>query len=217
MNGIRAIPVIYNEVKFKSMTEAKMAIFFDLLGFKWEYEPEKFELRNKLSYIPDFIIHNVNGRVNNQDIYVECKGNELTDKDWQKLVVFGDFKKKIPSRPFLIVNDFFWFERFYKAPSYIDNIKARRPRNAYGLWFYALFTVSKETTSDIAILCKDKNAHAAVMSESEFYTNADIEATINAFNLTREANFGSTHKFTGFNKNNLPADIDFDPDDIPNF
>ena len=217
MNSVRAIPVTYHDVKFRSMTEAKMAIFFDLLGFQYEYEPEKFEVYTKFNYIPDFVIHNVYGRLCGKKMYIECKGSELTDREWQKLVLFADFKKKTPSRPFLLVTDFFWAESVYRAQGYIASIKARRPRNVYGSWFHALFTVCNEKTSDIAILCKDKDGNAAVMSENEFYSDADVKATLEAFSKTREANFGKNHTFTGFSKSKLPLDINFNLDDIPEF
>ena len=216
---VRAIPVTYNDITFRSMTEAKMAIFFDLMNFEWEYEPMKFSLGEydgkQLNYVPDFVIHNVYGRLCGGDLYIECKGSELSDKEWQKIVLFGQFKKKSPQRPFLLVNDIFWFERFYKAPGYIANIKARRPQNAYGLWFHALFTVCNESSSDIAVICKTKSDKAAVYSESEFYSYADVDSTLAAFQMTREANFGGAHKFIGFTQSNLPLDIQFNPDDIP--
>lgn len=48
---IAAIPTTYNGVRFRSRLEAKWAAFFDLMGWKWEYEP--IDLKG---YIPDFIL-----------------------------------------------------------------------------------------------------------------------------------------------------------------
>ena len=46
------IPTKYKGVQFRSRTEAKWAAFFDLIGWKWDYEP--FDLDG---WIPDFYIH----------------------------------------------------------------------------------------------------------------------------------------------------------------
>lgn len=48
---MRGIKTIINGVRFRSRLEAKWAIFFDLLGWRWEYEP--YDLNG---YIPDFIL-----------------------------------------------------------------------------------------------------------------------------------------------------------------
>lgn len=48
---VNAIPTKYEGVQFRSRLEAKWAAFFDLLGWKWEYEP--LDLKG---YIPDFIL-----------------------------------------------------------------------------------------------------------------------------------------------------------------
>lgn len=50
---IKAIPVKYKGVTFKSKLEARWAIFFDSLHVEWNYELESFELPTKW-YIPDF-------------------------------------------------------------------------------------------------------------------------------------------------------------------
>ncbi len=46
---IKAIPTTYAGVKFRSRLEARWAAFFDLIGWKWEYEP--FDLDG---WAPDF-------------------------------------------------------------------------------------------------------------------------------------------------------------------
>lgn len=46
-----AIPTRYSGVQFRSRLEARWAAFFDLLGWKWEYEPIDLA-----GYIPDFIV-----------------------------------------------------------------------------------------------------------------------------------------------------------------
>ena len=49
---MNAIPTHYNGINFRSRLEAKWARFFDLLGWKWDYEPVDFD-----GYIPDFYLH----------------------------------------------------------------------------------------------------------------------------------------------------------------
>lgn len=46
-----AIPTLYNGVQFRSRLEARWAAFFDLLGWRWTYEPVDLA-----GYIPDFFI-----------------------------------------------------------------------------------------------------------------------------------------------------------------
>jgi hypothetical protein len=48
---IKAIPTVYNGVQFRSRLEAKWAVLFDLLSWKWEYEPIDLN-----GYIPDFLV-----------------------------------------------------------------------------------------------------------------------------------------------------------------
>lgn len=48
----RGIPTKYQGILFRSRLEATWAAFFDLCGWRWEYEP--FDLQG---YIPDFLLH----------------------------------------------------------------------------------------------------------------------------------------------------------------
>lgn len=48
---IKAIPTTYNYVQFRSRLEARWAAFFDLCGWRWDYEP--FDLDG---WAPDFLI-----------------------------------------------------------------------------------------------------------------------------------------------------------------
>jgi len=49
---IKAIETRYNGVNFRSRLEAKWAAMFDLLGWRWDYEPIDFN-----GWIPDFAIY----------------------------------------------------------------------------------------------------------------------------------------------------------------
>jgi len=48
---MNAIPTRYNGVQFRSRLEARWAAMFDLLQWKWEYEPIDLD-----GYIPDFLV-----------------------------------------------------------------------------------------------------------------------------------------------------------------
>lgn len=47
--SIKAIPTVYAGVQFRSRLEATWAAFFDVLGWRWAYEPTDLN-----GYIPDF-------------------------------------------------------------------------------------------------------------------------------------------------------------------
>jgi hypothetical protein len=49
MQTFKAIPTTYADIDFRSRLEARYAAFFDLLKWKWEYEPI-----NLRGWIPDF-------------------------------------------------------------------------------------------------------------------------------------------------------------------
>lgn len=51
---IKAIETKYNGCNFRSRLEARWAVFFDAAGIEYQYEPEGFDLRNGVWYLPDF-------------------------------------------------------------------------------------------------------------------------------------------------------------------
>jgi hypothetical protein len=63
-----AIPTIYKSIRFRSRLEAKWAAFFDLLKWRYEYEPYDLD-----GWIPDFII------MGEKEILVEVK--PFTEKE----------------------------------------------------------------------------------------------------------------------------------------
>ena len=52
---IKPIETKYNGFRFRSRLEARWAVFFDMIGLKYEYEVEGFEM-NGIRYLPDFYI-----------------------------------------------------------------------------------------------------------------------------------------------------------------
>jgi len=59
---MKSYPTRYGGVTFRSRLEARWAAMFDLLGWKWDYEPLDFN-----RWIPDFAIYGV------KPVYVEVK------------------------------------------------------------------------------------------------------------------------------------------------
>jgi hypothetical protein len=53
--SISAIQTTYRETKFRSRLEARWAVFFDVVGFVWHYEPEAYALEGQ-AYLPDFFL-----------------------------------------------------------------------------------------------------------------------------------------------------------------
>ncbi|MFW9881382.1 MAG: hypothetical protein ACFFG0_50605 [Candidatus Thorarchaeota archaeon] len=88
----KGIPTEYNGIKFRSKLEAQWAAFFDLLGWKYEYEPYALN-----GWIPDFIIY---GKESNsrktKEILVEVK-------PFSKLEEFKETVEKI--RKSMLNND----------------------------------------------------------------------------------------------------------------
>ena len=56
---IRPKPTEYQGVQFRSRLEARWALFFDLVGIRWKYEIETFQL-GKINYLPDFYLPAIN-------------------------------------------------------------------------------------------------------------------------------------------------------------
>lgn len=80
---MKAIQTEYKGYRFRSRLEARWAVFFDACGVEWEYEPEGYDLGDGVYYLPDFLLHSVDGR-DGGDIYVEVKG-KMTAEDVVKI------------------------------------------------------------------------------------------------------------------------------------
>ena len=54
---IGAITTPYAGVLFRSRIEARWAVFFDHLGLRWDYEPERYGFATQRgTYLPDFYL-----------------------------------------------------------------------------------------------------------------------------------------------------------------
>lgn len=72
---IKAIETNYMGCRFRSRLEARWAVFFDTLGWDWQYEKQGYKIgwheNDMLSWLPDFEIITPN----RQHFYVEVKGD----------------------------------------------------------------------------------------------------------------------------------------------
>jgi hypothetical protein len=57
--AMKPIETRYKGYRFRSRLEARWAVFFDHLGYAWEFEPEGFELSDGRRYLPDFRVEGV--------------------------------------------------------------------------------------------------------------------------------------------------------------
>lgn len=84
MTNLKPIQTRYKGYNFRSRLEARWAVFFDALGYKWEYEPEGFVLSDNTRYLPDFRTISPTGIT----IWYEIKPNGVADDD--KVLRFRD-------------------------------------------------------------------------------------------------------------------------------
>jgi hypothetical protein len=123
---IEPIKTTYSGTQFKSRLEARWALFMDMSGFPWKYEPKGENTP------PDFLV--------NDDFYMEVKGtlvspeyiDFLRRQDCYLLAIGGFFNKKLPllleitSNGIVSVNFFDVFEhpaQFKKACEHRFDLK----------------------------------------------------------------------------------------------
>ena len=68
---ITALETRYAGCLFRSRLEARWAVFFDVWGVKWRYEPDVILLPSGRAYLPDFFLEGIG--------YVECKPSREVD------------------------------------------------------------------------------------------------------------------------------------------
>jgi hypothetical protein len=73
---MKAIQTVYKGYNFRSRLEARWAVFFDALGWKWQYEVEGFKLPSG-NYLPDFFFPEIKA-------YGEVKADIMNDVEFQK-------------------------------------------------------------------------------------------------------------------------------------
>lgn len=106
--GYKSLPTYYKGITFRSRLEARWAIIFDELGYKWEYEPEAFLIEHyeqSFGYLPDFYMPEL-------DCFVEVKGH-LTYEEYVRLMQIaqhitapkGGSNYENGGKPFIVVGN----------------------------------------------------------------------------------------------------------------
>jgi hypothetical protein len=81
-NALKAIPTAYGGHLFRSRLEARWAIYFDAIGWSWQYEPEGYELPDGVRYLPDFWFPAFN-------LYAEVKPESAVESVFNKALSFS--------------------------------------------------------------------------------------------------------------------------------
>jgi len=87
---IKAIETSYKGYRFRSRLEARWAVFFDHLGWKWKYEHQGYRIgyADQIAWLPDFEVVTPGG----QHLYVEVKGDPdffINNDEWLDHLDFG--------------------------------------------------------------------------------------------------------------------------------
>jgi len=108
---MQAIRTKYKGVQFRSKLEAKIAVFFDHYGLKWEYEPQSFKLSSGIIYCPDFYLSDL-------DYYCEVKPLRETK--------MYEYDMEITQNAFISIDEFFKLCLFEKNICLITGIPTER-------------------------------------------------------------------------------------------
>ena len=194
MGKIRAIETIYRGHKFRSRLEARWAVFFDACGVEWEYEPEGFELRNGLRYLPDFKLFNVRGRNGGPEFfdsfYAEVKG-EANVEDVKKIELFV-FKKtedlispRYVENPLIILGRIPNENTIYEIGSWMNEYSDNA--NGYALKYFSFETIDGDCCYT-AIPCISKRGCFELLGP-DYIDEIDEERTLEAYAIAKKARF----------------------------
>lgn len=147
---ITAIQTTYRGYKFRSRTEARWAVFFEALGYCWEYEAEGYVLEDGTHYLPDFFIHTLQGEA----FYVEIKGSNVTqDPKWESFMKsiskMSDMEYRsslVSGTPYSYFLDRDNYYKKYVCPrcgSFVDESEVNIQRNGYSYLY--CFSCDEET------------------------------------------------------------------------
>ena len=179
---MKVIETEYKGYLFRSRLEARWAVFFDACGVRWEYEPEGYVLNNGQCYLPDFLLHDVDGRVGG-DLHVEVKG-KMTKDDAAKINQFSEGK-----HPLLVVpgipdgNGIGDIESYcrewgrYGFPSFGGGPYPFNFQTIDGDYFVAHPGINKQGKFEL------------FGDDSSYTMDRDDAATVQAFKLARQARF----------------------------
>lgn len=162
---IKAIETCYDGYRFRSRLEARRAVFFNMLGIKYQYEMEGYEMGD-IRYLPDFYIPSL-------DRWFEIKGKPLSENEIKKSEEFCRRKDNknikysilIGAPEAVKIDDFYGIlEYVWEWPSekYPDNYRLLVPEGLIEKEYYSRFVrglwvvpdVSKEDLAAAAIAAR---------------------------------------------------------------
>ncbi len=189
MNGIKPIETQYKGYLFRSRLEARWAVFFDTCGVRWEYEPEGYILPNGQKYLPDFLLHGVDGRAPD-DLYVEVKG-KMTPDDARKIYEFSGWRLEMTEikNPILVLAGIPEGNSISEIENYCSSLGYNGfPEIKGGPYPFNFETIDHDYF--VAHPGINKNGRFELFGDDSSYTyDRDNEATIRAFRLARQARF----------------------------
>ncbi len=188
---MKAIETEYKGYRFRSRLEARWAVFFDACGVRWEYEPQGYLLDNGQRFLPDFLLHGVEGRASG-DLYVEVKG-KMTDEDASKIYSFSGLKDVDNvlevETPILIVADIPAGDCMAEIDEFCSDWGYRGfPGAGEGPFPFNFETIDGDYY--IAHPGINRNGHFELFGDDMSYKeDRDDKATLGAFKAARQARF----------------------------
>lgn len=177
---MKPIETEYKGYRFRSRLEARWAIFFDACGVDWEYEPEGYDLGDGLYYLPDFLLHGVDGR-DGGDLYVEVKG-QMTELDALKINRFAEQGGKV-----LVVGK---IPEGDNAADISEDISRRAYSNGNEGWPYEFNFETIDGDHFAAHPGINKDGRFELFGDdSSYLCDQDDAATERAYRLARQARF----------------------------
>lgn len=177
---MKPIETEYKGYRFRSRLEARWARFFDACHVDWEYEPEGYDLGDGLYYLPDFLLHGVDGR-DGGDLYVEVKG-QMTELDALKINRFAEQGGKV-----LIVGK---IPEGDNAADISEDISRRAYSNGNEGWPYEFNFETIDGDHFAAHPGINKDGRFELFGDdSSYLCDQDDAATERAYRLARQARF----------------------------
>lgn len=127
-----SLSTVYKNQTYRSQTEARWAIFFEVIGISFSYEPEQFTLSNGSLYTPDFYLLDFSAyfevKPNSEEIVTEeCIKARCLSKDRPGQRVWLTLGGPAPNTPNILPLE------IWKENVSIDSI-LQDPKNRY--WFH---------------------------------------------------------------------------------
>ena len=177
---MKPIETEYKGYRFRSRLEARWARFFDACHVAWEYEPEGYDLGDGLYYLPDFLLHGVDGR-DGGDLYVEVKG-QMTELDALKINRFAEQGGKV-----LVVGK---IPEGDNAADISEDISRRAYSNGNEGWPYEFNFETIDGDHFAAHPGINKDGRFELFGDdSSYLCDQDDTATERAYRLARQARF----------------------------